>query len=142
MKRYTHKDRWKKSAPNKDCEKEDMLQIRLSEYIKETYPDVIFTAESSGLKLPMGLAIKAKRCRSSRALPDMWILEARKGYHGCCIELKREGENVYKKNGELRKDNHLREQQEVQMRLRNKGYFCEFAVGYDEAKAIVDFYLS
>ena len=41
-------------------------------------------------------------------------------------------------NGELKKDKHLAEQEEIQHRLSQKGYFCQFAVGFDEAKQIVD----
>ena len=69
---------------------ETKVQLDLSEYIKSIYPDIIFTAESSGIKLTMGQSIVAKRCRSSRGLPDMWIMEAKKGYHGCFIELKKD----------------------------------------------------
>ena len=113
---------------------ETKVQLALSEHIKDKYPDVIFTAESSGIKLTMGQSIVAKRCRSSRGLPDMWIMEAKKGYNGCLLELK--------KDGFLMSDKHLSEQAELQYRLRQKGYFCEFAVGLEEAKKIVDWYLS
>ena len=84
----------------------------------------------------------AKRCRSSRGLPDMWILEPRKGYSGCLIELKKPEFILLKKDGFLRNDKHLQEQEEMQYRLRQKGYFCEFAVGVEEGKKIVDWYLS
>jgi hypothetical protein len=121
---------------------ETKVQIDLSEYIKDRYPDVIFTAESSGIKLTMGQSIVAKRCRSSRGLPDMWVLEAKKGYNGCLLELKKDGVRLFKKDGFFVKDKHLSEQSELQYRLRQKGYFCEFAVGLEEAKKIIDWYLS
>ncbi len=121
---------------------ETKVQIDLSEYIKEKYPDVIFTAESSGIKLTMGQSIIAKRCRSSRALPDVWILESKKGYCGFLLELKKDGVIIHKKDGSLRSESHLREQEEIQQRLRLKGYYCEFAVGLEEAKKIVDWYLN
>jgi hypothetical protein len=120
---------------------ETKVQIDVSEYIKDKFPDVIFTAESSGIKLTMGQSIVAKRCRSSRGLPDIWIVEPRKGYAGCFLELKKDDVKIYKKNGELRNEKHLQEQEEISYRLKQKGYFCEFAVGYDEAVKIVDWYL-
>lgn len=121
---------------------EQNLQVAISQYIKLQYPDVIFTSESSGIRLSVGQAVMIKKCRNpSKALPDLWILEAKKGYHACLIELKREGTKIYKRNGDLLRDKHLAEQEEVQHRLKNKGYFCEFAVGFDEAKSIVDYYL-
>lgn len=120
---------------------EENLQIEICEYIKLAYPDVIFTSESSGVRLSIAQAVTLKRTRSCKALPDLWILEAKKGYHACFIELKSEGNKIYKKNGDLKKEKHLAEQEQIQHRLRNKGYFCEFAVGFDEAKSIVDYYL-
>ena len=80
---------------------ETKVQLDLSEYIKDKYPDVIFTAESSGIKLTMGQSVVAKRCRSSRGLPDMWVLEAKKGYNGCLLELKKDGVRLFKKDGFL-----------------------------------------
>lgn len=126
----------------KGTDTESLLQQKLSDYIKDKYPSVIFTSESSGIKLTMGQSVVAKRCRSSRGLPDMWIVEPRKGYYGCLIELKREGLLVYKKDGFLAKEKHVQEQEEIQYRLRQKGYYCEFAVGLEEGKKIVDWYLS
>ena len=120
---------------------EQNLQVSISQYIKLKYPDIIFTSESGGLRLSISQAVLLKKCRSCKALPDLWILEARKGYHGCLLELKKEGTKLYKKNGDLKKDKHIAEQEEIQHRLRNKGYFCEFAVGFDEARSIVDYYL-
>ena len=79
--------------------------------------------------------------RSSAGLPDLWLLEPRKGYHACLLELKREGTDIYKKNGDLRKNKHLSEQEEILHRLQEKGFFAKFVVGFDDAKAVVDFYL-
>jgi hypothetical protein len=121
---------------------ETKVQIDLSEYIKDTYPDVIFTSESSGIKLTMGQSIVAKRCRSSRALPDMWVLEPKKGYNGLLLEIKKEDVKIFKQDGSIRSEKHLQEQEEMQQRLRLKGYFCEFGIGIEESKKIVDWYLS
>lgn len=120
---------------------ETKVQLDISQYIKDNYPDVIFTSESSGIKLTMGQSIVAKRCRSSRGLPDIWIVEPKKGYNGCFIELKKDNVKVFKKNGEIRSEKHLQEQEEISYRLKQKGYFCDFAVGLEEAKKIVDYYL-
>jgi len=122
-------------------ESESELTIRICQYIKYQYPDVVFTTEQSGLKVTKGQAIILSKTRSSSALPDLWLLEAKKGYHGACIELKREDVVLYKKNGDLIKNKHIAEQEEMQSKLRNKGYFCEFAVGYNDAKRLIDYYL-
>mgnify|MGYP005987970659 CR=1 FL=1 len=123
-------------------ETEEEAHLRLCTYLKYQYPDVIFTSEQSGLFVTKGQAIKMAKTRSSKALPDLWILEPKKRYHAMLIELKREGTRLYKKNGDLIRDKHIAEQEEMRNRLRNKGYFCEFAVGYDEAKTLIDYYLT
>jgi hypothetical protein len=120
---------------------EESLQISISSYIKLQYPEVIFTSESSGLRLTKGQAVKAKKQRSERGLPDLMIFEPRSGYHGLLIELKREGQTPFKKNGELRAGEHLREQVEVLKRLSKKGYAACFCVGFDETKKMIDFYM-
>jgi len=127
--------------PN-DRNTESKIQLDICEYIKDAYPNVVFTSESSGIKLTIGQSMVAKRTRSSRALPDIWVLEPKKGYHGLCIELKKHGEKVYKKNGAVRSNGHLNEQEEIQQVLRHKGYMCEFGVGLEEAKRIIDWYMS
>jgi len=120
---------------------ETNLHIAIANYIKLQYPNVIFTSESSGIRLSIGQATQLKRMRSSAGLPDLWLLEPRKGYHACLLELKKEGTIIYKKNGELRKDKHLKEQEAILSRLQEKGYFAKFVVGFNDAKAVVDFYL-
>ena len=42
----------------------------------------------------------------------------------------------------MRKDKHLQEQENILHRLKQKGYFAEFVVGFDQAKAIIDYYMS
>lgn len=59
---------------------------------------------------------------------------------GLFIELKKEGTRLKKKNGEWATE-HIAEQAKVLNDLRERGYCAEFAVGFDEAKAIVDKYL-
>jgi hypothetical protein len=120
---------------------ETNLHIAIANYIKLQYPNVIFTSESSGIRLSIGQATQLKRMRSSAGLPDLWLLEPRKGYHACLLELKKEGTTIYKKNGELRKDKHLEEQEKILSKLQEKGYFAKFVVGFNDAKAVVDFYL-
>ncbi|HTJ53747.1 MAG TPA: hypothetical protein VL443_30035 [Cyclobacteriaceae bacterium] len=119
--------------------KEESLQIAVSNYLRLQYPNVIFTAESSGLKLTIGQAVKAKKLRSSRGLPDMIILEPRGNYKGLCIELKTV--SPYRKDGKLKTDQHLQEQEELLTRLNAKGYGALFATGFDKAKTIIDEYM-
>ncbi|WP_156424553.1 hypothetical protein [Arthrobacter sp. EpRS71] len=58
------------------------------------------------------------------------------------MELKREGTVIYKQDGTLRKDEHLEEQAIMLQRLRDRGYKAEFAVGFQEARKLIDEYLT
>ena len=121
---------------------EKRLHIAICNYIKETYPKVLFTSESSGIRVPMNQARELKKMRSCAGLPDLMILEPRRNYYGLFLEIKKAETTIFKKDGEIRSDAHLKEQEEILHQLKQKGYFAEFVIGYEEAKSIIDFYLS
>ena len=121
--------------------KEENLHLAVCNYIRMQYPDVLFNSDMSGVKLTMGQAIKAKRLRSCKGFPDLVIYEPRGEHKALFLELKREGEKIYNKNGGLKSD-HLKEQDEVMQKLRNKGYACTFAIGFEQAKMYIDNYLT
>ena len=119
------------------------LQVQVADYLRLQYPDVMFHSDfGSGIKLTMGQAIKQKRQNGGRrAWPDMVLAEPRGEYHGAYIELKKAGTRIYKKDGTLVADQHIREQFDILEQLRKRGYMAEFACGFDEAKRIIDGYL-
>ena len=118
-------------------------QLIISEYISINYPNVIFfTDGSAGIKLRIGQAVKLKNLKSSRGLPDLFILESKNSYHGLIIELKRTGEKLYKKDGVTFKTEHLQEQSEILERLEYKGYYACFALGFDAAISTINDYMN
>ena len=127
------------------------LQAMVADYLRLQYPTVMFHSDfGSGIKLTMGQAAKQKRQNGGRrAWPDMFIAEPSprcvdggwdNEFHGLFLELKKEGTRLKKKNGEWASE-HIAEQNEVLERLVFRGYVAEFAVGFDEAKEIIDNYL-
>ena len=128
-------------SPKVPVQSEYDLQKSLCLYIRLNYPQAIFTSDLSGIRLPMGLAVKTAKLRSSRAIPDLLIFEPRKGYHGLFIELKRPGVRFFKKNGEPATE-HFAEQWEMIQRLLQKGYLACTANSFDSAKAIIDSYFT
>jgi hypothetical protein len=70
----------------------------------------------------------------------MFIAKMMHGKGGLFIELKREGTKLKKKDGTWL-TSHLAEQAEMLEKLRSEGYEATFAVGFDEAKEIIDNYL-
>ena len=127
------------------------LQQQVADYLRLQYPKVMFHSDfGSGIKLTMGQAIKQKRQNGGRrAWPDMFIAEPaprcvdgswKYNWHGLFIELKKEGTRLKKKNGEWASP-HIAEQNKVLDQLEDKGYMAEFAVGFDQAKEVIDNYL-
>lgn len=137
--------------------KESDLQTMVADYLRLQYPEVIFHSDfGSGVKLTIGQATKQKRQNGGRrAWPDMFIAEPKlagwyrykDGWknetvvrHGLFLELKKEGTRLKKKNGDWATE-HIAEQADLLDRLRFRSYEAQFAVGFDEAKKIIDDYL-
>jgi len=128
------------------------LQAQVADYLRLQYPNVLFHSDfGSGIKLTPGQAMRQKRLQGGRrswpdmfiARPKLWLNEDEKPCycHGLFIELKRPGVTIYKKDGNLVANKHIREQAETLDDLRCAGYQAEFACGFDEAKKIIDEYL-
>ena len=110
---------------------EAIIHKQICNYIRMQYPDVIFTSEPSGMRLPIGQAKKLKDLRSGNKLPDLWILEPRGTWHGLLIELKAK---------DAKKTKRSKEQALMLRRLIGKGYYAQFAWGFDAAKQLIDEY--
>lgn len=152
MKRIINKElRWYTIEPQTEAE----LQTMVADYIRTKYPDVLFHSDfGSGIKLTKGQAIKQKRQNGGRrGWPDMFIAEpvARCvdggwnmdcGYYGLFLELKKAGTRLVKvRHPDEWENNHIAEQASVLRQLQSKGYCAEFAVGFEQAKQIIDHYL-
>ena len=134
--------------------KEEILHLKVCDYLRKNYPDVLFRTDfSSGMKMSPGQAAKHKKFQRKRAWPDLFIAESGFvefkedgliGYlrkNGMFLELKADGVKLYKKDGTLRKNKHIEEQAEILDKLNESGYYARFAVGYDEAIQIITDYL-
>lgn len=140
------------------------LQAQVADYLRLQYPQALFHSDfGSGIKLTPGQAMRQKRLQGGRrSWPDMFIAEPKnvkaeckvitdgdviKEAHfldqkyGLFIELKKAGTRIYRKDGRLVSDAHIREQFDMLEQLRQRGYMAEFACGFDEAKRIINKYL-
>lgn len=122
--------------------KEEAIHAQFCAYVRTRYPDVIFTSESSGIRLTMGQAVKAKKLRSGARLPDFWMAEPRGRFSGFFLELKRNHDEVFRKDGSLKQDDRVLGQAGVLRRLSEKGYKAEFACGLQQAIDELDYYMS
>jgi ribosomal protein S4 len=145
-------EEYKKTFVKNKKVKEESIQLQVCDYLRKNYPNVIFTCDlASGLKLPIWIAAKHKKMRSSRGLPDLFIAHVRlklksmgdsehEHVTGLFIELKKDSARL--KNGGIAKSDHHDEQEAILSRLRQQGYRAEFACGYEEAVKLIDEYLS
>lgn len=144
---------------------ESDLQIKVADYLRLRYKGVLFHSDfGSGVKLTIGQAAKQKRQNGGRrAWPDMFIAAPRmvkisgnsaevfnlwgsdgdsvRSAHGLFLELKKEGTRLVKKSDGAWATDHIAEQAHILESLRKEGYVAEFAVGFDQAKKIIDHYL-
>lgn len=120
---------------------EKSLQRGVCDYLRYQYPKILFNSDMSGIRLTIGQAVQAKSLRSNDGFPDIMIYEPKEGYHGLFIELKREGERIFKKDGTPATP-HITEQEYCLNLLRVRNYKAEFAIGFNKAKELIDDYLS
>lgn len=129
---------------------EKAVQKQVCDYLKQQYRNVIFFSDLSGLYIPeetttiknfkWRILSQIKGLKSQKGIPDLIILEPRGDYHALTIELKDEGK-LYKKNGDMFKNEHLQEQIELTSFLIERGYCSLIAEGFEHAKKIIDLYM-
>lgn len=111
------------------------------DYLNKAYPSVIYHTDPAGLMMTKAQAGMLTRLQQGRGWPDLVIAEPVGQYHACYIELKRPTATVWLKDGTISKDKHIQEQLQMLEKLQAKGYYVNFAVGFDEAKLIIDKYM-
>lgn len=115
----------------------------ICQYIRIKYPNVIFRTDfSSGMKMSIGMARRHKSLQSHSAYPDLFIAEPRGKYAGMYLELKTLKNKIYKTDGTLLKNKHHEEQAVMLDRLKEKGYYAEFGLGYQDSINKINEYLA
>jgi hypothetical protein len=121
---------------------EESVHVAIAAYIRVQYPNVLFTSESSGIRVNIRLRSVLKQQRSTHKQPDMIILQPKGIFHGLILEIKKEYSDVFLKDGSISKKAHIQEQNATLLMLKELGYCAEFACGFDDAKNIIDAYMS
>jgi len=122
--------------------REEYVQQELCRYVSLKYPRVLFNSDLSGLTLSYGQANKVNKIRSCNGFPDFIMYYKKKDFVGLMLELKSEGTVIYKRDGKLRKDSHLQEQNRVHELLREQGWWVAFVIGLQDAIDLVDHYMN
>lgn len=113
----------------------------ICDYIRLQYPSVLFLSDTvASVKLTMMQGARNKAIQKPGfKTPDLIILEPRGGYSGLLIELK--VETPFKKDGTLKKDEHLEGQMKSINDLKKKGYYASFSWGFEMTKTMIDNYM-
>ena len=107
---------------------EDNLEDMVAKYLQRQYPKVIYRFDSSAsAKKTMFQAVRFKKLHgvNTKGYPDLFIALPNKYYSGLYIELK--AVTPFKKDGSLKKSEHLEAQANYHTKLREVGYFALFA---------------
>lgn len=121
---------------------EKILHTQICKYLDMQYPNLIYTSDMSGMRVSIGLRVEMQRKRTkSWVIPDLLILHPNNEFKGLFLELKLSLSDVWKKDGKLKKSEHLEAQEKSLNRLQELGYQALFGCGFDHTKNIIDSYL-
>lgn len=104
--------------------------VVVTRHLRIYYPDCLFTIAPNGMKLPISVASLLKLMGYRAGTSDILIFEARKGYHGLFIEMKK------KKGGKVSSN-----QDTFRQEALDRGYKAVIAQGSQIAIAFIEDYL-
>ena len=129
---------------------EAMTHERVIKLLRRDYPRTIFRTDfASGMLMEdPRVAAKHKRLQYRRGWTDIFVYKPVERetvlgpvrYAGLALELKAGDVKLTKRDGTWASD-HIREQYEMMVELEAAGYACAFARGYEEAAAVLQWYL-
>jgi len=109
---------------------EDRLQSEVIKYIRYQYPKVKYCASAGGVYTGISQARKMVRTGYVKGFPDLFIYEARNGYHGLALEIK------------TTKGRATKEQKQWIEDLNDRGYKAEVVKGLPAILDLIDSYLN
>ncbi len=120
---------------------EKQIHLQVCRYLDLQYPKVIYTSDSSGVRVSIGMAkaLKSIRCKGYK-IPDLIIMHPNKLYHGLIIEIKKDLSQILTKSGHFKKDQHVQDQLKSLEELKLLGYAAIFGCGFDHCKSVIDEY--
>ncbi len=129
--------------------KEDALYRQIAFLMKQCYPTVVYRFDfGAGAYLSKNyrlMNLQKDIQLQNWKHPDftMYLPVIMDGiiYHGQCLELKAEGERIYKRDGDYVSP-HVKQQAEALNKLRELGYNAEFCIGIYQFQTLVDNYIS
>jgi len=118
------------------------LQKQVCEWLDWQCPDVNYMSDTVAfLRLTIPQANRNKKIQKDGfKTPDLIIFRPMGGYSAMFLELK--VETPWKKNGDLKKSEHLEGQWQTILDLRKEGYWADFSWGFDNSINHIKNYLN
>lgn len=116
--------------------------LAISQYMKLKYRGVIFRFDMAGLNLSKAQSGMNKMIQYGMGYPDFFLANPTSRYHGLFMEIKKENTNLYKKDDITFCTDHLKEQNDMLISLRLRGYQAQFAIGSLACFQIIDNYMN
>ena len=131
-----------KASQREENWSEQMLTSKIAEYLREHHPTIPFQIDLSGEALSKSAAVRSSKNRAGLfKMPDLTIY-AKKLKYGCLmLELKKLSAHPLKKDGTLKKNEHIELQARSIEWLRKYGQKADFAVGYEDTITKINKYL-
>lgn len=120
---------------------EGLEQKSFQDWLRKEFPDVRFTADLAGHAEGLAKIVHIHRAENF-TVPDLMIFEPQGSYHGIFMEFKTTEFKLYTNKGAMVKNQHIRDQFETILQLRDKGYWADFVPGAKRAMDIFTQYIN
>jgi len=124
----------------KGKESERRIHKRVTVYLRHSYPEVRFHTSLDGEAMGDYQRQHVGMLQWGSGFPDLMVFKPSGEYSGLAIEIKKDGESPYKKDGSLRSGKHFVNQEGWIRYLRKQGWKAEFGVGYSHCIDIIEDY--
>lgn len=126
----------------KIVQSENSVHLQVCQYLKYQYPTVFYHTDASGELRTEAQRIWYAKLNKGFHWPDLFLAHPVGKRHGLFLELKKDRSDLYLVDGITLKNDHVKAQNGVLLHLRGLNYAAYFACGFDEAKELIDSYLS
>lgn len=126
----------------KIVQSENSVHYQVAQYLKIQFRNVLFHTDMAGELHTESQRWRMAKVQKGTGWPDLFIAHPIGSRHGLFLEIKRDRNDLYKADGVTLKDSHVIQQNGVLMHLMGLNYAAYFACGFDEAKELIDNYLS
>ena len=134
---------YKNMTDREESWSEQMLTNKIATYLREHHPTIPFQVDLSGEALSKTAAVRSSKNRAGLfKMPDLTIY-VKKGNYGCLmLELKKLSAHPLKKDGTLKKNEHIELQARSIEWLRKYGQKADFGVGFSDVVDKINKYLT